>query len=62
MKTEWVVTYQNLDSIQKGMGYVTEIKIAYRTAEFMAAGLSEQTKEGWAAVKVIERPRKTYAD
>lgn len=52
-KTEWVVRLRNKD------GY--EIKVAYRTAQRMAEDLQGQTKEGWVAVKVFERPRKTYA-
>jgi hypothetical protein len=52
-KTEWVVTYRNADGI--------EFKIAYRNAGQMAQALIDQTRQGWAAVSVVERPVETYA-
>lgn len=51
-KTEWVVVFQ-------GQGGV--VKIAYRSPAAMAAGLKEQTAEGWVAQHVYERERQTYA-
>ena len=52
-KTEWVATVAKNGST---------LKIAYRNARALAAGLADQTAGGWVAVSVIERTRETYTD
>lgn len=51
--TEWVATLH---------GDGGTVRIAYRNPAALAAGLAEQTSEGWMVASVYERDRKTYAD
>jgi len=52
-KTEWVAVLH---------GDNGTIKIAYRNPAALAAGLAEQTSEGWMVASVYERERVTYTD
>jgi hypothetical protein len=55
-ETEWVAVVSN-----NSCGKPVRIKIAYRNAAALAAGMAEQTAGGWHVVAVYEREAKTYA-
>ncbi len=50
-KTEWVATFHKNNGT---------FQIAYRNPAALAAGLVEQTSEGWVCTEVFERARVTY--
>lgn len=56
-KTEWIAVVNGSNSL----GQPVQIKIAYRNAAALAAGMAEQTAGGWYIVAVYEREAKTYA-